>query len=407
MAMFSKLSRGSLAKAVLFKDQPIYVQFYITARCNLTCKQCNIIYANSDVKECSLDEIKKIADNFAAMNVAMVLLTGGEPFVRQDLPEIIHAFESRGVHVRMQTNGHATDEQIHAVVEAGGRDISISLDSLWPGTQEDINGGVAKSWHDALRAMSRFSHRLPKEGSFASLGCVLQRDNLPNIIDVIKFGTEISWFTSLVPIHITTYDKPMNFRTYDQSLVLAPSEYPYVDALLNEVSEYRKKGFLIYDSDQYLEDISRFVRQVPTTWRSKNNGVCDSPNLYFAVLPNGHFAPCCDHRLKESIPTFTPDFPKVYREKSFRKSVYDITSNCSGCMYGSYPEMSISMRFLKATLERMKLFVAKPPVKNWPVSYETMLEIAERIRTEPRERITIPESARPKPKSSPSLAVLS
>ena len=34
--MFSSLSKGSLAKAVLSKDQPIYVQFYITARCNLT-----------------------------------------------------------------------------------------------------------------------------------------------------------------------------------------------------------------------------------------------------------------------------------------------------------------------------------------------------------------------------------
>jgi MoaA/NifB/PqqE/SkfB family radical SAM enzyme len=403
MAMFSKLSRGSLAKAVLFKDQPIYVQFYITARCNLTCKQCNIIYANSDVRECSLDEVKKIADNFAAMNVAMVLLTGGEPFMRKDLPEIVHAFESRGVHVRMQTNGHATEEQIHAVIEAGGRDISISLDSLWPSTQEDINGGVAKSWHDAIRAMSIFSRLLPSEGSFASLGCVLQRDNLPNIIDVIRFGSAISWFTSLVPIHITTYDKPMNFRTYDQSLILHPNEYPYVDALLNEVREARRAGYLIYDSDQYLDDISRFVKQEPTTWRSKNGGVCDSPNLYFAVLPNGHFAPCCDHRIKQSVPVFGDSFPTVYREHAFRQLVREVTEACSGCMYGSYPEMTISMRFLKATLERIKLFVTKPPKKNWPISYEEMLSIAERIRTEPRERIRIPDHIRPARSTGSSL----
>ena len=246
--------------------------------------------------------------------------------------------------------------------------------------------------------MSKFTYLLPKEDSFASLGCVLQRDNLPNIIDVIKFGTAISWFTSLVPIHITTYDKPMNFRTYDQSLVLHPAEFPYVDRLLDEVRETRRAGYLIYDSDQYLDDISRFVRQEPTTWRSKNNGVCDSPNLYFAVLPNGHFAPCCDHRLKESIPVFGKDFPTVYREQAFRKSVLEVTGNCSGCMYGSYPEMSISMRFMRATLERIKLFVTKPPVKNWPVSYERMLELAEQIRNEPRERVKIPDSVRPRPK---------
>ena len=110
--MFSTLSKRTLARAVLLKDAPIYVQFYITARCNLTCDQCNVIYANSDVRECTLDEIRRIADNFAEMGVAMVLLTGGEPFARSDLAQIIREFESRGVHVRMQTNGLATDERI-------------------------------------------------------------------------------------------------------------------------------------------------------------------------------------------------------------------------------------------------------------------------------------------------------
>ena len=77
--MFSYSSKMSLAKGALLQDSPVYVQFYITARCNLTCQQCNIIYANADVQEANIDQIKKIADNFKKINVAMVLLTGGEP----------------------------------------------------------------------------------------------------------------------------------------------------------------------------------------------------------------------------------------------------------------------------------------------------------------------------------------
>ena len=138
--MFSKLSTLSLARATLFKDTPIYVQFYVTARCNLTCQQCNIIYANSDLRECSIDEVKHIADNLSEMGVAIVLLTGGEPFIRRDLPEIICAFEDRGIHVRMQTNGFATEEQIEKAIAAGGHDISISLDSLHAATQNRVNG---------------------------------------------------------------------------------------------------------------------------------------------------------------------------------------------------------------------------------------------------------------------------
>lgn len=388
--MFPKSSKLTLARAALFKNAPVYVQFYLTARCNLTCKQCNIIYANSDVRECTLDDIKRIADNFRRMGVAMVLLTGGEPFIRQDLPEIIREFVARGIHVRMQTNGLASDERIQQVVEHGGRDISISLDSLWPGNQEDINGGFARSWHDALRAMASFTKYLPKEGSFAAFGCVLQRDNLADVEDVIRFGTEVSWFTSLVPIHVTTFDKPMNFRTFDQSKRWRPHELPHVDRVIERIRAMRGEGYLLYDSDQYLDDIKRFAAGQPTTWRAKNDGVCDSPNLYFAVLPNGDFAPCCDHRIASRVSCIDPRFPEIYWEKEFRREVLKVTGACSGCMYGSYPEMSIALRFLRAKFDRLRLFVTAPPAKRWPVSYEQMLAIAERIRNEPRERVQLP-----------------
>jgi MoaA/NifB/PqqE/SkfB family radical SAM enzyme len=384
MDIFSTSSKKTLTRSALFQDAPVYVQFYITARCNLTCQQCNIRYANADVRECTLEEIKRIADNFAIMGVAMVLLTGGEPFVRADLPEIIREFESRGVHVRMQTNGLASKEAIHKVVEYGGNDISISLDSLHPPTQDKINGGFAKSWHRALETMSYFSQYLPKKNSFASLGCVLQRDNLQDIEDVIRFGTKISWYTSLVPIHISDTFHPLGFRTYDQALRFKQSEFSKVDTVIERVRVMRDEGYLLYDSDQYLDDIKRFVRNEPTTWRGKHNGVCDSPNLYFAILPNGDFAPCCDWRMPQAVHTYARDFPKIYRDSHFRRDVYAITSACKGCMYGSYPEMTISMRFWKAKLQRIKTFVTNSPPKNWPITYDSMVHIAEDILAEKR-----------------------
>jgi MoaA/NifB/PqqE/SkfB family radical SAM enzyme len=384
--MFSSLSKMTLAKAALFQDAPVYVQFYVTARCNLTCEQCNIIYTNSDVRECTIDEIKRIADNFAEMGVAIVLLTGGEPFARKDLPEIIHAFESRGVHVRMQTNGYASEEQIARAVDAGGKDISISLDSLQPAMQDKINGGFNESWHQALRAMALFSKYLPKKGSFASLGCVLQPQNMGDIEDVIRFGSAISWFTSLVPVHVSDYAHPMGFRTFDQTLRFRANELPVVDTVLERVRQMREEGFLLFDSDQYLDDIKCFLRNEPTTWRSRNNNVCDSPNLYFALLPNGEFAPCCDHRLGNSYPAYASEFPRIYRSKAWREEVAQVTRPCGGCMYGSYPEMTISMRFMAAKLQRIGTFLTSPPAKNWPLTYEQLVELAANIQSESRER---------------------
>jgi MoaA/NifB/PqqE/SkfB family radical SAM enzyme len=387
--MFTNLSKITLAKAAVFQNAPVYVQFYITARCNLTCEQCNIIYANSDVRECTIDEIKRIADNFSKMGVAIVLLTGGEPFARKDLPEIIHSFESRGIHVRMQTNGLATEDQIASAVEAGGRDISISLDSLQPAKQDKINGDFNKSWHRALNAMSLFTKYLPKEGSFASLGCVLQPYNIGDIEDVVRFSSAISWFTSLVPAHVTDYAQPRGFRTFDQNLRFRKDEFPFVDAVIERVRRMRKEGFLLFDSDQYLDDIKRFVRNEPITWRRHNNNVCDTPNLYFALLPNGEFSPCCDYRIDNSYPAYKSNFPQTYRSQAWRKEVAHVAKTCDGCMYGSYPEMTISMRFMKAKLQRIGTFMASPPEKNWPLTYDELLSLAEKISNEDRQRSKI------------------
>ncbi len=376
---FSPRAKVTLAKSALFQNTPVYVQFYITARCNLTCKQCNIRYANADMRECTLEEIKGIAENFAVMGVAMILLTGGEPFTRQDLPEIIREFESRGIHVRMQTNGLATKEQIHKAIEYGGHDISISLDSLKPKTQDEINGGFPKSWNRALESVAVFSEYLPKDRSFGSFGCVMQRDNLQDIEGVIRFGTKIGWFTSLVPIHVSDHFEPLGFRTYDRSLRFRPDEYDAVDAVVEKVRSLRESGFLLYDSDQYLDDIKRFVKNQPTTWRGKNNNVCDSPNLYFAILPNGDFAPCCDWRLPRSVHTYDKNFPETYHDAIFRKDVFAITGNCKGCMYGSYPEMTISMRFNKAKMQRVGNFFTKAPKKPWPLTYDQLITTAQSV----------------------------
>ena len=66
----------------------------------------------------------------------------------------------------------------------------------------------------------------------------------------------------------------------------------------------------------------------------------------------------------------------------FRKEVLKVTKACSGCMYGSYPEISISMRFMMAKLQRIRNFIIDKPYRNWPVSYEDMLEAAKEIERE-------------------------
>ena len=70
--------------------------------------------------------------------------------------------------------------------------------------------------------------------------------------------------------------------------------------------------------------------QTSTNWRRKNKNVCDSPNLYFALLPNGEFAPCCDFRHSNSVLAQDSTFPLIYKDKLWRKEVEEITTHTEG-----------------------------------------------------------------------------
>ena len=80
-----------LASSVLMRENPLYVQYYVTARCNLRCQQCNVIYANGDQEEATTDDARRMAENLAKIGTSIVLLTGGEPFmVEPSLKSVVH-----------------------------------------------------------------------------------------------------------------------------------------------------------------------------------------------------------------------------------------------------------------------------------------------------------------------------
>ena len=76
MGIFSLSQKFNLAKNVILK-KPIYVQYYITSRCNLACEQCSIIYADAKHQEMDIDQINKVAENLKKIGVTIVLLIGG------------------------------------------------------------------------------------------------------------------------------------------------------------------------------------------------------------------------------------------------------------------------------------------------------------------------------------------
>lgn len=377
--MFTWQTKKSMIKAIITKDSPFYIQFFVSKLCHLKCKMCNIVEANMDVVPFANNKIEKIADNLVEIGVGVVLLTGGEPFLRSDICEIVRIFKKKKLDVRLQTAGiKGKKHMISECVRNGARDINISIDSLNEDLSDYLNGKKG-SWRDAIETISYVSNILPLNDTICAFGCVLSPYNVDEITAILDFATRIGWWLSLVPVHINKENKCFHFRGYDECFNFKEEHVVKLDKLIVELKKMKRKGYMLFDSDDYLDSIVHFVATGNPSWRYKD--MCDSPHLYFAILPDGRFAPCCDHRFSEDVYVYDRNFPKIYRSMKFRQKVVDeVVRKCPGCNYGSYPEMTLSVRSLHTLKERFKLQRKAKTTIRKRLNTEELMQIIERVR---------------------------
>jgi len=101
-------------------------------RCNLTCKHCYSISADTDFPgELSTAEIFAVMDDLKAFRVPVLILSGGEPLLRPDIFEISRRAKDTGFYVGLSSNGTLIDESnIDRIVDAGYDYVGISLDGI-------------------------------------------------------------------------------------------------------------------------------------------------------------------------------------------------------------------------------------------------------------------------------------
>ncbi len=122
-----------------------YLRVSLTQRCDLNCLYCGA--ACPDTAELTADEIEILVRAFAGVGITKVRLTGGEPLLRRDLPEI--AARIRAISeiktVALTTNGVCLAEKACALRQAGVDAVNVSLDALDPAVYRRLTGRNALS----------------------------------------------------------------------------------------------------------------------------------------------------------------------------------------------------------------------------------------------------------------------
>ncbi len=371
--------RMRLLRGVIKKDVPLYVQFAVSKRCDLKCRMCHAVESRKHERELTLSEIERLADILAELNTGVLVLTGGEPLLRKDLPSIVEAFTSRGVNVRLQTNATlATDRRVEALVSAGLREVTISLDTLDPEKQDAINNSPG-SWKRIIRGLSVFSRHLPQRGSMSGINVVVSRLNIEELPRLVEFISRLGFYASLIPVHLAepaAGRKDFIVRADSPEFAFTERDMDLIDSVYAKLIAMKRRGYHIYNSYRFLRESPDFLKYKKVRWR------CDSPRLYFSISPEGRFLPCVDIKTDKSM--LAGDFTMRYHSPEFIHEMEEIVKSCPGCMYACWPEITYLCRDPFVFTERMIQGIRVNLKKRRPMSMKEIEELAQELRSNGR-----------------------
>ncbi len=167
-------------------DKKPVVVWNMTKRCNLRCIHCYARAENESYQgnELSTDEGKRLIDNLADFGVPVILFSGGEPVLREDLPELIDYAVKKGLRAVISTNGTLiTEEKAKQFARYALSYVGISLDGT--GKVNDAFRGVSGAFELAIKGVRNAKHAGIKVG----LRFTINKRNykeIPRIFDIIE-----------------------------------------------------------------------------------------------------------------------------------------------------------------------------------------------------------------------------
>ena len=361
-----------LVKALIKKNVPVYIHYAVTHRCNLKCKMCSVWKNANKNTELKIEDIKKLAKLLRKIGAVNISIGGGEPFLREDLPEIISAFKSNNLRVRVLTNGVAsTPEKIHNSIKAGLDDISISLDSLNPELQAKIDG-LKNSWFYKMQTFSLFSKFLPKRGNLPIINTVVSSYNYRELPLIAKFANHIQFYVSFIPIHLAPETEKIDrFRNYAPDMEFKSFNQQLID-IYKTILKLKKQNKNIINSSIFLRNSTQYLFNKSVHWK------CHAGALYFSISPDGYFTICHDFEGKNGI--FFQDFLSYYHSDSFKSDRLNQIKHCSNCFRPCWAEVSYMFSSFNSLFEFIKLNFKANLVKRKQFSTENLIELADNLR---------------------------
>jgi|TARA_B110000438_G_C15762426_1_gene627947 MoaA/NifB/PqqE/SkfB family radical SAM enzyme len=337
-----------LQKAVFKKNQsPSYLIFYPTSRCNLKCAHCFYHDSlNKRFKELSLDEIRKFTSTMDPL--LSLILTGGEPYLRHDLDEIVKIFyeNTRVPVVTIPSNGWYLDKmerQIKNMMEWCPDLILNQLISI-DGLEEDHCKirGHQDSFSKAIEA-TKLVKKIQKETDRVNLGIqtTFTSQNQNKMKDIIKGIYEIAKPDNITIALVRGDPKEKVNENLDIKLYQEAVEYRNELFLSRKMSGHaRFPGNKLATAGRII--LNRKVQDIYET--GKYQMPCYSANLSGVMYEEGQVFPCelLDKKhMIGNIRDFNLNFKSLWLSKKAKDEVDFIKKTKCFCTHECFNSVNI------------------------------------------------------------------
>jgi len=301
----------------------------LTNACNLKCPHCYTNGGRPLENELKLDEIKSVLDQLAELKAMYIFFTGGEPFIRKDIVEILQHASKKKIGISLSTNGQLLKEEVlNKIKNIDFKLFQISLDGN-KDVHDFIRGkGVGQG---AIKAI-KLAKRILKKN--VGVGTVVMKDNsdvLDKVLaEAVKQGADIFALMFLI----------VSGRA-DESI--KPNPKDQINGLKKVFEKYKQ----VESKINFAKNTTILPALIPEEWRKKDLHKTFSPCSFpycIAVDAKGDVAPCdgffnCPEMIVGNIRE--KSLSEIWKTSKILKEIIainpaDLKGVCKKCIYREY-----------------------------------------------------------------------
>jgi radical SAM protein with 4Fe4S-binding SPASM domain len=281
----------------------------LTYRCNYKCHMCNTWKYPSDISQEFKPEIIKKLPKLSFCNV-----TGGEPFLRKDIEEVIALLKKKANRIVISTNGFFSEKIVDLAKKNKDIGIRVSIEGL--SEKNDRLRGMKNGFDQGLRTLLNLKKIGVKDIGF---GITVSDENAKDVLDLFDLAKYLNFEFATAVVHNGYY-----FHAYENKIKDKEEVIKYFKILIKELlsSGNPKDWFRAYFNFGLINYINQEKRLLP----------CKAGTENFFLDPFGNILPCNAMEEKywfASMGNLNKDSFKEIWSGDAAKKVREMVENCN------------------------------------------------------------------------------